>query len=175
MTNCLLTVLFEQACLHESIEQSCSIEASPPEAPESWRSPESSPWINTPEITEASQPEHSDSSQRSGGPSSQNDTSGSVITSDFRSPASYGSVSQPRVNIAIAKENWAPDYNCDDCGACNKSFGLFRRRHHCRSCGNLFCGKCSSFKYALADVARNTTEMMRVCADCFSVLEKCTI
>lgn len=28
---------------------------------------------------------------------------------------------------------------------CHKSFGVRRRRHHCRLCGDIICKQCSSF------------------------------
>jgi hypothetical protein len=37
---------------------------------------------------------------------------------------------------------------CDD-AACSKVFGFFERRHHCRKCGNIFCGEHSSHEVPL--------------------------
>jgi hypothetical protein len=39
---------------------------------------------------------------------------------------------------------WYPNDKSKKCGICVKRFkGLFRRRHHCRSCGILVCAACS--------------------------------
>ncbi|OQR91936.1 hypothetical protein ACHHYP_04174 [Achlya hypogyna] len=37
---------------------------------------------------------------------------------------------------------WVPDSERKECYACHHSFGLFRARHHCRSCGEVMCKKC---------------------------------
>jgi len=36
------------------------------------------------------------------------------------------------------------------CYGCVKPFDFFRRQHHCRQCGQAFCGDCCSKKYATA-------------------------
>ena len=39
---------------------------------------------------------------------------------------------------------WVPDGMKAGCKACGCRFSLFKRRHHCRLCGSIFCGECSS-------------------------------
>ena len=48
------------------------------------------------------------------------------------------------------------------------------RRHHCRSCGHVFCNKCSSERYRLIDPQSATggTRKERVCDQCFATLSK---
>lgn len=43
---------------------------------------------------------------------------------------------------------WVPDSASSVCTnpACGKAFTLFRRRHHCRRCGGLFCKDCLDWK-----------------------------
>lgn len=48
---------------------------------------------------------------------------------------------------------WRPDCSSDTCFSCRKPFTLFRRRHHCRKCGLLYCGTCCP-KRACHDGAR---------------------
>ncbi|CEG80153.1 Putative 1-phosphatidylinositol-3-phosphate 5-kinase [Rhizopus microsporus] len=36
------------------------------------------------------------------------------------------------------KDFWMPDEQCRECTDCNAPFNLFRRKHHCRTCGMLF-------------------------------------
>ncbi len=43
------------------------------------------------------------------------------------------------------KSHWMPDQLCKSCHACEEKFTVFRRRHHCRLCGQVFCNGCSSF------------------------------
>jgi hypothetical protein len=38
---------------------------------------------------------------------------------------------------------WLSDNNVNKCYDCDVSFGFFLRKHHCRSCGRIFCYKCS--------------------------------
>lgn len=37
---------------------------------------------------------------------------------------------------------WVPDSARTACNTCGVTFSLLTRRHHCRVCGNLVCGKC---------------------------------
>ncbi|XP_062863815.1 lateral signaling target protein 2 homolog isoform X2 [Trichomycterus rosablanca] len=39
---------------------------------------------------------------------------------------------------------WVPDEACNSCIACKAPFTVIRRKHHCRSCGKIFCSRCSS-------------------------------
>ncbi|SSD58248.1 related to 1-phosphatidylinositol 3-phosphate 5-kinase FAB1 [Saccharomycodes ludwigii] len=43
----------------------------------------------------------------------------------------------------LAKEYWMKDENCKECFHCGKSFNTFRRKHHCRICGQIFCSNCT--------------------------------
>uniref|UniRef100_A0A8C9TL64 1-phosphatidylinositol 3-phosphate 5-kinase n=1 Tax=Scleropages formosus TaxID=113540 RepID=A0A8C9TL64_SCLFO len=42
------------------------------------------------------------------------------------------------------KQYWMPDSQCKECYDCNEKFTTFRRRHHCRLCGQIFCSRCCS-------------------------------
>uniref|UniRef100_A0A0G4GEK6 FYVE-type domain-containing protein n=1 Tax=Chromera velia CCMP2878 TaxID=1169474 RepID=A0A0G4GEK6_9ALVE len=46
-------------------------------------------------------------------------------------------------NVHVQK-NWMPDKKCKNCHQCSLPFTPFRRRHHCRMCGQIFCASCSS-------------------------------
>lgn len=52
---------------------------------------------------------------------------------------------------------WVPDSASDKCMMCGKTFGTLTRRHHCRQCGRLLCGDCSSWKMGTS----------RACPECF--------
>lgn len=60
-----------------------------------------------------------------------------------------------------------PDSAADDCFACHKAFALFRRRHHCRACGLLFCAACSSTFVPLPQFGH--IEPVRVCDLCTKI------
>ncbi|RNE95184.1 zinc finger protein [Trypanosoma conorhini] len=40
--------------------------------------------------------------------------------------------------------HWKPDCASQQCDSCAKKFEFFRRRHHCRLCGGIFCYSCSN-------------------------------
>ena len=67
---------------------------------------------------------------------------------------------------------WMPDDLSLECAMCTSKFTSFRRRHHCRSCGQVFCSKCcSSF---VPGKQMGYTGNIRVCTNCNdpSVLEQ---
>ena len=48
------------------------------------------------------------------------------------------------------KFDWMADKDASQCVVCDKQFGRIKnRRHHCRHCGRLVCGMCSSRKHIL--------------------------
>lgn len=62
-----------------------------------------------------------------------------------------GSQSLPLENVpqqlkrrVISKAFWMKDENAKDCFYCGQAFSTFRRKHHCRTCGQIFDAKCTS-------------------------------
>ena len=60
-------------------------------------------------------------------------------------------LTRPSSHIASAhglaqNARWKLDKEGDKCEGCFKKFEVYRRRHHCRRCGGLFCDTCSSKK-----------------------------
>ena len=46
---------------------------------------------------------------------------------------------------AMFESDVAPEWaEGEVCHRCRTAFGLVTRQHHCRACGQVFCGKCSS-------------------------------
>ena len=45
--------------------------------------------------------------------------------------------------------DWKLDKEYPTCFHCQSTFSIVRRRHHCRKCGHIFCGKCTSTKIAV--------------------------
>lgn len=70
--------------------------------------------------------------------------------------------------------DWESDKASSCCTLCTKKFGmLLQRRHHCRSCGRLVCGACSSNKVRIEDAADNRQvddELQRVCDPCYQII-----
>eukprot|EP01033_Poteriospumella_lacustris_P024291 gene24291-gene20074 len=69
--------------------------------------------------------------------------------------------------------DWESDKASSCCTLCTKKFGmLLQRRHHCRSCGRLVCGACSTNKVRIEDAADNRQvdeELQRVCDPCYQI------
>lgn len=57
---------------------------------------------------------------------------------------------------------WQRDETSDSCIRCRSAFGTFRRRHHCRCCGYIFCHQCCS---CLAKI-NGFDALQRICVHC---------
>uniref|UniRef100_A0A493TDA3 FYVE-type domain-containing protein n=1 Tax=Anas platyrhynchos platyrhynchos TaxID=8840 RepID=A0A493TDA3_ANAPP len=68
---------------------------------------------------------------------------------------------------AHSRPEWVPDSTCSQCCACRAPFTLLRRRHHCRSCGKIFCARCSPHTAALPHYGQ--LKPVRVCTHCYAV------
>lgn len=64
-----------------------------------------------------------------------------------------------------APPRWIPDEEAAQCMACAQTFTTFRRRHHCRNCGGVFCGVCSNSQAPLPKFGLN--KAVRVCRNCY--------
>ncbi|KAL6477865.1 hypothetical protein MHYP_G00137000 [Metynnis hypsauchen] len=60
---------------------------------------------------------------------------------------------------------WVPDEVCNSCIACKAPFTVIRRKHHCRSCGKIFCSRCSSHSAPLPRYGQ--MKPVRVCTHCY--------
>ncbi|XP_072262652.1 lateral signaling target protein 2 homolog isoform X4 [Pyxicephalus adspersus] len=61
--------------------------------------------------------------------------------------------------------DWVPDEACSLCTACKAPFTVIRRKHHCRSCGKIFCSRCSSHSAPLPRYGQ--MKPVRVCTHCY--------
>lgn len=67
---------------------------------------------------------------------------------------------------ALVPPEWVPDHTCSQCMACHAPFTFLRRRHHCRSCGKIFCSRCSSHLAPLPHFRQ--LKPVRVCTHCYT-------
>ncbi|XP_062977056.1 lateral signaling target protein 2 homolog isoform X2 [Elgaria multicarinata webbii] len=67
---------------------------------------------------------------------------------------------------ALVPPDWVPDSTCSHCMACHASFTFLRRRHHCRSCGKIFCSRCSSHLAPLPHFRQ--LKPVRICTHCYT-------
>eukprot|EP01060_Flectonema_neradi_P040434 TRINITY_DN9204_c0_g1_i4.p1 TRINITY_DN9204_c0_g1~~TRINITY_DN9204_c0_g1_i4.p1 ORF type:complete len:1846 (+),score=361.13 TRINITY_DN9204_c0_g1_i4:83-5620(+) len=70
------------------------------------------------------------------------------------------------------RENWARDESTAVC-KCGVRFTMIKRKHHCRSCGGVFCDNCTNFQ-ALVPTGEGGTQggTKRVCQPCYNVLKQ---
>ena len=52
--------------------------------------------------------------------------------------------------IGFLADEMVQDDLVNACTKCDEEFSIFKRRHHCRHCGNVFCDDCSDFRCDLA-------------------------
>ncbi|XP_075150825.1 lateral signaling target protein 2 homolog [Haematobia irritans] len=67
--------------------------------------------------------------------------------------------------VQLSPPAWIPDQKAPRCMSCNTPFTAFRRRHHCRNCGGVFCGVCSNTSAPLPKYG--LTKAVRVCRACY--------
>lgn len=101
---------------------------------------------------------------------------GSTLVNEFKSMevASIDeakNIGQVIVDEVLTENNrhWMPDKTCSKCSECNSKFAAFNRRHHCRICGRLFCGKCCNQK--IRGCIIGYTGVLRLCSHCFKKLD----
>ncbi|KAL8940716.1 MAG: hypothetical protein Q9216_002666 [Gyalolechia sp. 2 TL-2023] len=70
-------------------------------------------------------------------------------------------------NRILSKEYWMKDENARDCFYCGDAFSTFRRKHHCRTCGQIFDAKCTS---VLPGAQFGHAGSIRVCKPCEGII-----
>lgn len=74
------------------------------------------------------------------------------------------------------RHHWKADIYASICDGptCQKGFGLFERRHHCRRCGNIFCKEHSRLQIPLDQNAdfHPRGMMVRCCGHCLARYEE---
>uniref|UniRef100_A0A146LP56 1-phosphatidylinositol-3-phosphate 5-kinase n=3 Tax=Lygus hesperus TaxID=30085 RepID=A0A146LP56_LYGHE len=71
-------------------------------------------------------------------------------------------------NDTELKQYWMPDSVSKECYNCGERFTTFRRRHHCRVCGQIFCSRCCNQQ--IPGKIMNCTGDLRVCLYCGRVV-----
>lgn len=103
------------------------------------------------------------------------------VLSDYQAKKKIGRVLSNQHEEAVAPEDsvdlgsqlgkvaprWVKDDEVTMCMACQDKFTRIKRRHHCRACGKVFCGRCSSKKISLT---YESHQISRVCTRCYDLL-----
>ncbi|KAH7645903.1 run domain containing protein [Dermatophagoides farinae] len=69
-------------------------------------------------------------------------------------------------NGHLKEAAWARDSDVNCCKHCEQKFTISRRKHHCRSCGEIFCNNCSNNEMPLP----SSKKPVRVCDHCHAFL-----
>ncbi|KAH9178847.1 hypothetical protein EDB89DRAFT_1901620 [Lactarius sanguifluus] len=62
----------------------------------------------------------------------------------IRRSASVSKVIRRIRGEGLSKDYWMDDKTCKECYDCKSVFTAWRRKHHCRICGQIFCSRCAS-------------------------------
>ncbi|GMF25093.1 unnamed protein product [Phytophthora lilii] len=65
---------------------------------------------------------------------------------------------------------WVKDEFVDGCTLCGAEFDLLKRKHHCRGCGLVFCGRCAAHYDRV--VKFGLVEPVRLCTDCAAAAQR---
>ena len=81
------------------------------------------------------------------------------------------------------REKWVEDSAVTKCKSCNSTFRIYRRRHHCKNCGNVYCDSCSKYRSKIPKVIKkipsrtggeekiNYDTSVRLCFNCYTNFE----
>ena len=71
----------------------------------------------------------------------------------------------------IAPNYWRPNSDITNCRLCDRRLDVADQKiHHCRACGEGFCGDCSDYKRPVPERGWGAEEQVRVCRDCYGPL-----
>ena len=65
-------------------------------------------------------------------------------------------------NLNKNSERWRADNSTDKCKLCTIAFNFWKRKHHCRRCGDIFCSHCTS---------KSLLNLQRYCKPCLQIRE----
>ncbi|KAJ1962296.1 hypothetical protein IWQ62_003575, partial [Dispira parvispora] len=85
-------------------------------------------------------------------------------------PVANRSPLSPRVVENYNAPVWVPDEQAVRCLICYEEFNLFRRKHHCRACGNVVCHYCSTKTIVIPGSWESEDKEARACDQCVAFL-----
>ncbi|KAH8312691.1 hypothetical protein KR044_012200, partial [Drosophila immigrans] len=87
------------------------------------------------------------------------------LQSSPTTPTTTSAAAAAAASTTMSPPAWIPDGKAPRCMSCQTPFTAFRRRHHCRNCGGVFCGVCSNASAPLPKYG--LTKAVRVCRECY--------
>ena len=92
-----------------------------------------------------------------------------AVDTRHRSTSLSHDISLADGSLADALPEWEEDAEAVTCRSCTQNFTMMRRRHHCRLCGQTFCGECSKERRSLPSYG--LMEAVRVCNGCATLVD----
>ncbi|GAA5889767.1 hypothetical protein JCM5296_002336 [Sporobolomyces johnsonii] len=99
---------------------------------------------------------------------------------DSKSVWSVSTVARPSPSVVqvfrrlqgegISKDYWIKDESSKACFSCQTVFTVFRRKHHCRLCGQIFCAKCAANLVSAAPFGQQGN--LRICNICYGMAQQ---
>eukprot|EP00049_Salpingoeca_infusionum_P013263 m.247614 g.247614 ORF g.247614 m.247614 type:complete len:2054 (-) comp15397_c0_seq1:159-6320(-) len=80
------------------------------------------------------------------------------------------SMGRQRSDSIDGTEYWVHDDNVKECAECGLPFNTFRRKHHCRACGHIFCWRCC--RENIPGALLNQPGTLRCCTRCAELLRQ---
>ncbi|KAH8119967.1 hypothetical protein DFH11DRAFT_1557576 [Phellopilus nigrolimitatus] len=98
----------------------------------------------------------------------QDDARSIHTTTSLKRSASVSKVIRRIRGEGLSRDYWMDDENCKECYDCKSVFTTWRRKHHCRICGQIFCSRCAS--NVIKGSRFGHEGMLRVCNLCLEKL-----
>lgn len=95
------------------------------------------------------------------------------VVFDVLTRLSRSKMSEDGYRAEDMRQYWMADRTCKECYECGQVFTTFRRRHHCRICGQIFCAKCCSESAPGHMFGLDTKQ--RICSYCHRVIRDYTL
>ena len=75
------------------------------------------------------------------------------------------------VDSIMVPARWVEDYAVKLCSepSCGREFTMYRRRHHCRACGLIYCERCTGYRRIVRSVS--STVLSRCCRSCAAQID----
>jgi 1-phosphatidylinositol-3-phosphate 5-kinase len=90
-------------------------------------------------------------------------TASQFLQANRRPPVGADGVFSQLKSKLLSRDFWMRDENAKDCFHCGESFTTFRRKHHCRTCGQIFDSKCTVL---ISGIRFGQPGSIRVCNPC---------
>jgi len=75
------------------------------------------------------------------------------------------------------EKHWIKDSQTETCCECGIKFSVRERKHHCRSCGGIFCANCSKYDIQITTEGKQETmnPSFKHCLNCFKIVSSSSV